>query len=115
MTETSEITDTEVLLKELPEARGLDKIHILADLTVAFREINPEKVIEFGKQGLELLQETEEKDLESVILSELCWAYQRIDEYQTSLDHGFEMLELTIETKDDKSKATALNRIGATY
>ncbi|MCD4776190.1 MAG: hypothetical protein K8S15_09110 [Candidatus Aegiribacteria sp.] len=54
----------------------MDRIRILADLTIALREIKPEKVIEFGEQGLELLQNTEDKKLESTILNELCWDYR---------------------------------------
>jgi len=115
MTEISGKPDTEILLKRLPEADGLDKIQILADLAVAFLEIDSEKVIKFGKQGLELLQSTEDKKLETVILNELCWAYYCIGEYQTALDYGFRELSITDETGDDASKSTALNRIGAIY
>ena len=115
MTEPSEKNDPDILLKKLPGTSGLNRIRILADLTVAFRAINPEKAIEFGKQGLELLQDTEDLDIESVILNELCWAYQCTGEYSTSLDCGSKALVLTDETNDEQCKSTAFNRIGATY
>lgn len=53
MNENSEKNDPDILLKKLTDATGLDKVRVLADLTSAFREINPERVIEFWKQGLE--------------------------------------------------------------
>ena len=98
MTENSEIYDPDILLNKLHETEGLDKASVLADLTVAFREINPERVIEFGKQGLELLQDTKDEILESIILNELCWAYQCIGEYQTALECGFIELGIASES-----------------
>ena len=115
MTELLKNKDPEILLKNLSGTSGLERIRILADLTVALREINPEKVIEFGKQGLELLQNNEDKKLESIILNELCWAYHCIGEYQTALDYGFRELSITSETGDESIKSTALNRIGAIH
>ncbi len=115
MTENSEKYNPDILLNKLNETEGLDKASVLADLTVAFRAINPEKVIEFGKQGLELLQDTEDKKLESAILLQLSWANQCIGEYHISLEYGFKALNLANETNDDQSKPDALNQIGGAY
>jgi len=115
MAESFENKNLEILLKKLPDTEGPQQIELLADLTVAFREINPEKVIEFGKQGLELLQDSKEKKLKLVILNEICRAYHYLSKYQTSLEYGFKALELSNASNDDLHKATAINRIGTTY
>ena len=56
MTDSTDRKDTEALEKMLPGTEGLKRIRILADLTLALREINPGKAIEYGEHGLELLR-----------------------------------------------------------
>ena len=111
----SENNDPDILLKKLLETDGLDKVKVLADLTVAFREINPEKVIEFGKQGLEVLKDIKDRKLEIFLLQEICWAYNCIGEHQTSLDYGFKALELVDDNADTHDEPGTLNKIGAAY
>ncbi len=115
MNENSEKNTPNILLKKLPDTIGLDKVRVLADLTVAFREISPERVIEFGKQGLEVLKDTEDIKLEIFLLQEICWACNCIGEYQISLDYGFKALELADDTANDHDEPGTLNKIGAAY
>ncbi len=111
MTSSTGRNDPEALEKMLPGTEGLERTGILADLCVVFRGINSQKVIEYGIQGLELLESVEDKDLESAILKELCWAKQCLGEYQAALDYGFKKLEID----NDRNKSSALNIIGVTY
>jgi tetratricopeptide (TPR) repeat protein len=107
--------DTEALKKKLLGADGLDRVEILADLSIAYRETDRRKAIEFGEQGLDLLEINEDKKLESTILNELCWAYQCIGEYQKALEYGFRNLEITDITNDEISRSDTFNRIGIIY
>ncbi len=115
MTDSLDRKDTEALEKMLPGTEGLKRIRILADLCIAYRETDRGKTIEFGKQGLELLEVIEDKKLESIILNELCWAYQCFGEYETALEYGFRNLEITNITNDKISKSDTFNRIGIIY
>jgi tetratricopeptide (TPR) repeat protein len=115
MTDSADEQYPEALRKKLQGTEGPERIRILADLSVAYRETDRTKAIEFAKQGLELLESSEDKGLESVILNELCWAYQCIGEYKTALEYGFRNLEVTDITKDDISKSDTYNRIGIIY
>ncbi len=115
MTDITDGQDTEALKNKLLEADGLERIKILADLSVSYRETDRRKAIEFGEQGLELLKKTGDKKLESIILNELCWAYQCIGEYQTALEYGFRNLEITDITNDEISRSDTFNRIGIVY
>ncbi|MCD4847204.1 MAG: tetratricopeptide repeat protein [Candidatus Aegiribacteria sp.] len=115
MTDLAVSQDTEALKKKLSGADGLDRVRILADLSVAYRETDRRKAIEFGEQGLKLLEINVDKKLESIILNELCWAYQCIGEYQTALEYGLKNLEITDTTKDEVSRSDTFNRIGIIY
>ncbi len=115
MTDSTVKPDPEALKKKLQRADGLDRVKILADLSVALRETDRRKAIEFGEQGLELLKTTGDKKLESIILNELCWAYQCVGEYQKALEYGLGNLEITEVTNDEISKADTFNRIGIIY
>lgn len=115
VTDSTDRKDPEALKKKLHGADGLKRVKILADLSVAYREKDRGKTIEFGKQGLELLKKTKDNKLESIILNELCWAYQCIGEYQTALEYGFRNLEITDITNDEISKSDTFNRIGIIY
>ncbi len=115
MTDSTDGQDREILKRKLLEAEGLERIKILADLSVAFRETDRRKAIEFGEQGLELLEKTENKQLESIILNELCWAYQCVGEYQKALEYGLKNLEITDITNDKISRSDTFNRIGIIY
>ncbi len=110
MTDSIDRKDPDALERILPGTEKLERIGIIADLCVALRGVNSEKVIEYGIQGLELLGSVEDKELESAILKELCWAKQCLGEYQAALDYGLRKLEI-----DDKDKSSALNIIGVTY
>lgn len=115
MTDSINRQDPEALKEKLQETDGLERVRILADLSVAYRETDREQAIEFGKQGLELLENTGDKKLESIILNELCWAYQCIGEYQTALEYGFRNLDITDKINDEISKSDTYNRIGIIY
>ncbi|MCD4706991.1 MAG: tetratricopeptide repeat protein [Candidatus Sabulitectum sp.] len=115
MTEAETGQSAEILMNKLQGTEGLDRIRILADLSVEYRETDRRKTIEFGLRGLELLKNIEDKTLESVFLNELCWAYQCIGEYQTALKYGFRNLEITGITNDRISESDTFNRIGIIY
>lgn len=63
MTEISQEKDTEVLLKKLSETDGAERVSILADLTVALRELDSGKVIEFGQQVIAIAENLNVPDL----------------------------------------------------
>ncbi|MCD4702140.1 MAG: tetratricopeptide repeat protein [Candidatus Aegiribacteria sp.] len=111
MTCSTDRKDPETLERMLSGTEELERIGILADLCVAFRGVNSQKVIEYGIQGLELLGSVEDKELESAILKELCWAKQCLGEYQAALDYGLRKLEID----EDRDKSSALNIVGVTY
>ncbi len=115
MTDSKAELNAEVLEEKLRGTEGREFIGILADLSVAYRETDRRKSIEFARQGLELLEDTEDKKLESIILNELCWAHQCIGEYQTALEYGLRNLEITSVTNDKISEADTFNRIGIIY
>ena len=115
MTDSTGKHELEILRKNLQGSEGLERIKILADLSVVYREIDRGKAIEFAMQGLELLKKNEDKKLESILLNELCWAYQCLGDYKTALKYGFKNLEVTDITKDEISRSDSFNRIGIIY
>ncbi|MCD4774770.1 MAG: tetratricopeptide repeat protein [Candidatus Aegiribacteria sp.] len=115
MDEISEKKDPAILLKILPDTDGLERIKVLAELTVAFKANNPQKAADFGKQGLELLRETENRELESFILNELCWICQCLGEHHIALEFGIRNLDIISKNDNEEKISNAFNNIGSVY
>lgn len=108
-------SDIEVLEKKLSETSGEERISILNGLSELYHLSNPVKSFEYCKECLDLLENYPDRNLESKLLGDICWAYQNSGRYQEAMEFGFKRLDLAVELKDRKEEASSYSRIGIVY
>jgi signal transduction histidine kinase len=92
-----------------------EKIDILTELTVYYRQKAPEKAVKFGEQALELLNDDPVGDKKVVVLNGLCWAYGVLGQYRKALDTGHQGEILAKNIGDKKELAVAYASLANIY
>jgi signal transduction histidine kinase/tetratricopeptide (TPR) repeat protein len=111
--------DVEVLEKELnaPNISQKEKIRLLVQLSEFYQDSEPLKAVKYGKEALEILQQSklDNPTLEIRILLHLTWATQNVGQYETALEYGYKAETLTLEIGDKQATVIAYNNIGWIY
>ncbi len=103
------------LERELEKASGEEKILIIILLSEKYHDSSPLKVIEYCKQGMELLKDYPDDTGLLTLFHDISWAYQSLGSYQESLEYAFRYYSTTRDAGDRKRESKALNTIGVIY
>ena len=110
-----EFNSIEQLEQKLEEAPPEEKIRIITLLSGKYHDSSPLKVIEYCKQGMELLKDYPDYTRLLALLHDISWAYQSLGSYQDSLEYAFRYYSTTREAGDREAEGKALNTIGVIY
>lgn len=107
---------TELLEKKLasplPQKERLD---VLVQLCESTQESEPKKAVSYGRESLEILEQSHDPALEVRVLLALTWAIQNTGQYEAALEYGQRAVDLALDIDDKKSAALAYNHMGWVY
>ena len=101
------------LLRQLPKTKeDTNKVNRLVDLSFSFYSINPDKGIDYGKQGLALAEKLNWKKGIASAYRQIAVNLMARAEYPKALDMYIKALEMFEELGDDLGTARVLGNIG---
>ncbi|MCK4662648.1 MAG: tetratricopeptide repeat protein, partial [Bacteroidales bacterium] len=103
------------LEKVLKTATKIDKVKVLNVLAEAYKDISPEKIIEYGKQALILSQKLDYKNGEVHALDNIGNGYSLINNYEKALENYLKSLKIKEKIFDEIEIIVTLDNIGAAY
>ncbi len=109
----SELDSLLLLLKTEKRANALVKIY--SDLCWEYRNIDTEKAIEFGEEGIVLAKKINDKKIEAEICNRIGVTYRGFYEYKKALEFYDKALDLSTQIGNLEEKGFALNNIANIY
>jgi signal transduction histidine kinase/Flp pilus assembly protein TadD len=106
------------LESRLKDSTGKERLEILTELAAGYRETQPPKALQYGKQGLELLKglPPEETRLYQVhLLVSLGWANMRLTEYESARQYAEQAGKIAAAANDKTGRADAFFIIGDSH
>jgi len=108
-------TAIDSLESRLQIAKGKEKITILNDLSSSWKEISPEKSINYALQALKLSEENKNKFGKAASLNNLGNTYYELNNYNKSLEYQQMSLTIWQELKDNEKILKTYYFIGNAY
>lgn len=103
------------LKKEMEFAGDKEKVNILAELSISFRDSENEEGIKYGKQGLVLARKLNLPDKEGEILTTIAFNYLAQLKYTQALNYTSEALIIANRTNNPSIFGSAYNHLGLYY
>ncbi len=100
---------------ELITVQGDDRALILVKLVHEYRNIDPQKSIEYGNEVLAKIDDLDNEIKKAVFFNDFGWAYYNQKDYQAAIEHTERCLEIGNELNNLQLQAFALNGLGAIY
>jgi serine phosphatase RsbU (regulator of sigma subunit) len=88
---------------------------LLSEISFAYYQIDPDKGIQFGKEGLALAQKLKSKPHKAKILNSLAVNYWSQSRYNEALQHFSEALQINEEKGDKNGISRNLGNMGMVY
>lgn len=107
--------DPKILESRLTKSTGEKRIELLVKLTQHYRDKNPQKAINYGKEGLKLLENVPNLTHHLAFLNNTAWSYIMLGDYDEAQNYGRRALNLSKQNGDNQGYADALNNIGWAY
>jgi len=107
--------DVAKMENQLKTAQGKDKIPLLVQLSNAYLRQDPKKVLEYGKNSLDILGRFPDKKSELVVLDQLCQANLYLGDYAQALVYGEKSLDLARNMNYRRGVGLAFNIIAIIY
>ncbi len=104
--------DPPELEARLAEATGRERLDLLFELTEAYRETDPTRVVAFGTEALELLAAKPDEERKLALLIALGEANFQRHDYETGLLYSEQAEQLARATGDKPALGLALRQIG---
>jgi diguanylate cyclase (GGDEF)-like protein len=105
----------EELEKKLPTVSGKEKVLVLDELARAYREISPQKTLEYSKEALELSQKLDYKKGKALSLHNFGLGYYHLGDYERALEYNLKSLEIRKQIGDKNGIAASFYNIGRIY
>jgi PAS domain S-box-containing protein len=93
----------------------IEKVNILNELAKEHSGISNKKLIELGRQALQLAQKIDYKKGKVNSLNNIAAGYFYLSKYDTALEYYLKSLRISEELKNKESIAKSLNNIGVVY
>ncbi|MCI0612511.1 diguanylate cyclase [bacterium] len=100
------------LEKKLRTTQGLERLHILTQLTESLHSDDPKKAIEYGKEALAILKNNPDFRSEISVLTDLGWAYLTLSDYENAIAYSEQARKLAEKQNDREGLSDALNNLG---
>lgn len=111
--ETQQIVDSLILRME--NAEGREKLMIYAELIKNFRNLNPEKGIEYSRSALRLADSLKDLNARGYILNEQGVCFRKLNIYEEALRLHFDALRIFDQLNDSMGTAFTFANIGMVY
>ena len=98
-------TKIDSLENKLTIVSNEEKVEVLNELAVAYKDTLPEKMLEYGKQALKLSQQTDDTNGKANALTNIASAYYMLSDYPKSIEFFLESINLFKEIGDRKNVA----------
>ncbi|MCD4796122.1 MAG: tetratricopeptide repeat protein [Candidatus Cloacimonetes bacterium] len=108
-------TNIDSLEAELDKHTGSEKIGILNNLSVALREISPQKSLEYGKLAFELAEKSNDEKQLATTLNNIGGSHFFLGNYDKALDYHLQVLKIDLEMDNKPGLANTYNNIGLIY
>ena len=108
----NQIDSLENLLENLVDNQRVD---MLNNLSYLYRGIASGKIIEYGKQALELSEDLSYKHGEANALKNIGQGYFFLGDYDNSINYFFRSLKIMEESEDEKGIAECFRSLGNVY
>lgn len=105
----------EELEKKLPTVSGKEKVEVLDELARAYREISPQKTLEYSKEALELSQKLGYRKGKALSLHNFGLGYYYLGDYERALEYDLKSLEIRKQIGDKNGIAASFYNIGRIY
>ena len=103
------------LQEQLKVSKDTMKVKVLNALAEAYKEISPEKIIEYGKQALILSQNLEYKKGEIDAFDNIGLGYYSISNYEKALENYLKSLKIKEKIFNEIETIVTLDNIGNAY
>lgn len=112
----SQITKIDSLISELESSKpDTNKVNILYYLSDAFQDNEPDKAIDFARQGISLSEKLNFKEGLSICLNAIGLAYYQMGKFDTALIHFEKRYEIVTEMNDSIGIASTCDNMGVLY
>ncbi len=99
----------------LTTATGSEKIEILNELSILYKQIDPEKSLEHARSALKLASEQNDQKQKAQSLNNIGTAYDNLKNYDSALNNFRKAVNISLELDDKRNAATTLDNIGVVY
>jgi len=107
--------DLELLLKNVNESKGKEKIRALAEISMYYYVVNPSLGIEYGKKALRMADSLKLPSEKGKIYNNLGANYLALSEFDTAKVCFAKALSTAQHFNDSTESGNALNRLGLVY
>lgn len=113
--EATKIGDIKELEDRLVNAQGKERIEILVQVIEYHLKTNPRKVVDYGKEALQLLERFKDTEKELGVLDQLSQACFYTGDYENALAYAEKALTIAEKMTDRTKQAKDLNLISMIY
>jgi PAS domain S-box-containing protein len=97
---------------QLSNAKGKERITLLAELTEGYQRDFPKKAINFGDEALILLRDFPDKKVQASVLNNMSISYRFLRDYKNAGEYARDSLSIAEQIDDKPGMAEALNSLG---
>ena len=108
-------TKIDSLETQLINAEEKERANILASLVDEYRNIDPQKAIEYGEEALKIIDNIDDEIEKAHFFNHLAWAYKNINEFNKAREYTERGRECAISIDSSGLEAYALNTLGSIY
>jgi len=109
------VSDGKEIESRLSGTVGKDRVEILAELVNAYRDKEPKKALNYGKEALQLLDTFPDKRLEITVLNHMSTASVLLGNFRASVKYANRSRDIAQKIGHRIGVADALHNLGLTY
>lgn len=109
------ISDGKEIESRLNGTVGKERVEILAELVNSYRDIEPKKALDYGKEALQVLGTFPDERLQITVLNRMSTVSVLVGNFRTSAKYANKSRDIARKIGDRTGMADALHNLGLTY